>query len=42
VTSGNLWRFLKLEGSNVTIDPNSYSIASVQKILGILKSMLSE
>jgi hypothetical protein len=42
VTSGTLWQFLKLEGSNVTIDPNSYLVTPVQKILGILKSILSE
>jgi hypothetical protein len=42
VTSGTLWQFLKLEGINVTIDPNSYLVTPVQKILGILKSILSE
>ena len=41
VTSGKLWQFLKLEGSDVTIDPTSYLVAPVQKILGILKFMLS-
>jgi hypothetical protein len=42
VTSGTLWQFLKLEGSNVTIDSNSYLVTPVQKILGILKSILSD
>ncbi len=42
VTSGTLWQFLKLEGSSVTIDPTSYLVTPVQKILGILKSILSE
>jgi len=42
VTSGRLWQFLKLEGSNVTIDSNVYPFMPVQKILGILKSILSE
>jgi hypothetical protein len=42
VTSGTLWQFLKLEGSNVTIDSTSYLVTPVQKILGILKSILSE
>jgi hypothetical protein len=42
VTSGNLWQFLKLESNNIIIDPNSYLVTPVQKILGILKWMLSE
>jgi hypothetical protein len=42
VTSGRLWQFLKLEGDNVTIDPDNYSLIPVQKILGILKWILSE
>ena len=42
VTSGKLWQFLKLEGSDVTIDINEYSIMPIQKILGILKWMLSQ
>ena len=42
VTSGKLWQFLKLEGNEVTIDPTNYSFMPVQKILGILKWMLSE
>ena len=42
VTSGRLWQFLKLEGSDVTIDSNIYSFMPVQKILGILQWILSE
>jgi hypothetical protein len=42
VTSGRLWQFLKLEGDNVTIDPDNYSLMPIQKILGILKSILSQ
>ncbi len=41
VTSGKFWQFLKLEGNNVTIDLTTYSAIPIQKILGILKSMLS-
>lgn len=41
VTSGRLWQFLKLEGDNVTIDPNNYPLTPIHKILGILKSILS-
>ena len=42
VTSGTLWQFLKLEGSDVTIDPTSYFVVPVQKILGILQWILSQ
>jgi hypothetical protein len=42
VTSGRLWQFLKLEGDRITIDPSSYSLMPVQKILGILKWILSQ
>jgi hypothetical protein len=42
VTSGTLWQFLKLEGSNVTIDPTNYLVTPVQKILGILTWILSQ
>ncbi|MGF1672123.1 MAG: hypothetical protein ACFCUV_00365 [Rivularia sp. (in: cyanobacteria)] len=42
VTSGKLWQFLKLEGSDVTIDSTNYPFMPVQKILGIIKWMLSE
>ena len=42
VTSGTLWQFLKLEGNDVTIDPTSYLVTPVQKILGILKWILSQ
>jgi hypothetical protein len=42
VTSGRLWQFIKLEGNNVTIDSTNYSVLPVQKILGILKWMLSD
>jgi hypothetical protein len=41
VTSGRLWQFLKLEGDNVTIDPENYPLMPIQKVLGILKSILS-
>ena len=41
VTSGRLWQFLKLEGDNVTIDPDNYPLIPIHKILGILTSILS-
>jgi hypothetical protein len=40
VTSGKLWKFLKLEGKQVTIDVNEYQITPVERILGILKWMV--
>jgi hypothetical protein len=42
VTSGTIWQFLKLEGNNVTIDPTNYFVVPIQKILGILKWILSQ
>jgi hypothetical protein len=39
VTSGNNWRFLKLEGSNLLIDQTEYYLGDVPKILGILVSI---
>ena len=42
VTSGTLWQFLKLEKNDVTIDPTSYFVTPLQKILGILKWILSQ
>jgi hypothetical protein len=39
VTSGNIWRFLKLEGSNLFIDLPEYYLRNAGKILGILESI---
>lgn len=36
VTSGNLWRFLKLEGQSLSIDLPEYGLRDLGKILGIL------
>ncbi|AFZ25905.1 hypothetical protein Cylst_3786 [Cylindrospermum stagnale PCC 7417] len=36
VTTGDIWKFLKLEGSDVFIDLNNYYIKELNKILGIL------
>ena len=42
VTSGTLWQFLKLEGTDVAIDSNSYLVTPVQRIFGILKWILTQ
>jgi hypothetical protein len=39
VTSGNIWRFLKLEGSRLFIDRPEYYLGDAAKILGILVSI---
>jgi hypothetical protein len=40
VTTGNNWRFLKLEGQTVSIDLIEYHISQVGKLLGILLNVL--
>ncbi len=40
VTIGNLWKFLKLEETQVTIDLTEYYVIPVEKILGILCYMM--
>ena len=42
VTSGRFWQFLKLEEDRVTVDLSIYSVMPVQKVLGILKWILSQ
>ncbi len=39
VTTGNNWRFLKLEGDTVSIDRPEYYLHQIGKILGILLSV---
>jgi hypothetical protein len=41
VTSGKLWQFLKLEDRDLTLDLNEYPVTPVERILGILKWMVS-
>lgn len=36
VTTGNIWKFLKLENRTIFIDLNDYYLAEIDKILGIL------
>ncbi|MBA3921724.1 MAG: hypothetical protein H0X31_08510 [Nostocaceae cyanobacterium] len=40
ITSGTQWRFLKLEGSTVTIDLTDYPLPPVEQILGMLVWMV--
>ena len=42
VTIGSSWKFMRLEGSMVTIDSIEYFIGTPGKILSILQSMVSE
>lgn len=41
VTTGEIWRFLRLEGAIAVVDNDEYYIGQVEKIMGILLSMLS-
>ena len=40
VTSGSLWRFLRLEGTNIGLDEQEYHIHQLPKIVGILASIV--
>lgn len=42
VTTGTIWKFMRLVGQTVEIDVNEYSLANVGKILGILRSAVEE
>jgi len=42
VTSGNIWKFLKLEDNKIHIDLDDYSIKEVSKVVGILCSMIEQ
>ncbi|MGH7169851.1 MAG: hypothetical protein ACRELG_06215 [Gemmataceae bacterium] len=42
VSSGTNWRFLKLQGTRLSIDRPEYYLSDAGKIVGILVSMLSE
>ena len=36
ITSGMLWRFLTIEGQNITIDLEDYALKPIDRLLGIL------
>jgi len=42
ITSGNIWKFLKLEDNKIYIDLDDYSIKEVSKLVGILCSMIEQ
>ena len=41
VTSGNIWKFLQLQGKECRIDLNEYYLQDISKILGILNSAVN-
>ena len=41
VTTGSLWKFMKLEGDVVSLDQREYPISELARIIGILVSMLA-
>lgn len=42
VTNGELWKFLKLEGTDLTIDLEAYPIEPIERLLGILIHLACE
>jgi hypothetical protein len=42
VTTGNIWKFLKLEVTTIYVDKPEYYIDSVDAILGVLLQMVGE
>jgi hypothetical protein len=41
VTTGDRWRFLRLEGTHASLDIDEYPVESIDKILGILLHVVS-
>ena len=41
VTTGVVWRFLKLEGNNLIIEPDVYCLDNVPMILGVLQTIVN-
>lgn len=42
VTTGNVWKFLKLENEAAYIDVKEYHINNIPKIMGILSAMVKK
>ena len=40
VTTGDIWKFLRLDGTAATVDSDLYYLTDVEKIVGIVLSML--
>ena len=41
VTTGVVWRFIKLEGNNLSIDVDVYCLDNVPRILGVLQTIVN-
>jgi len=41
VTTGVVWRFLKLDGNNLIIDTDVYCVDNVPMILGVLQTIVN-
>jgi len=42
VTTGSLWKFLRLEGTLAQVDETEYHISQPEKIFGILLQVIRE
>jgi len=42
VTSGNIWKFIKLENKQASIDLDDYGIKEIELIMGILSAMVKQ
>lgn len=42
ITTGEIWKFLRLQGTSATVDTDDYFINQPEKIVGILLSMLRQ
>jgi hypothetical protein len=42
VTTGSIWKFLRLQERLVTVDRSEYYVKEVEKIVGILVTVLRE
>ena len=40
ITTGTAWKFLRIEGADLTLDPGEYYIDNVGKIMGVLKHII--
>lgn len=42
VSTGSIWKFLKLEGATVFVDQSEYYLEGLEKLLGILLSIMTD